>query len=566
MLFSIAIFILVLGVLVFVHELGHFLAAKACGIYVDRFSLGMPPRLFGKRIGETDYCIGLLPIGGYVKMAGQEDSPMSEEERENDYGNVPPERWFNKKPVWQRFIVIAAGPIMNLVLGIFLYGLVAAFGGNVPETKVEARVGFVLPDSPASQAPMYEMASAEGEMDFTRDPDAKGWQTGDHIVTIDGSVMDNISTVAVAAALGKGKVLDVRIERPTRDGGIAHYASQIEPELIEDGDHSQFGIAPFATAIVGRVLEGQPAAEQGFEPDDIIVRANGELIDQLTFVKMVSEMTEGETLTMEVARGEETLEIALAPATIGRFEGLGFDPPLYGAEGEHDEDVPTISYASPEVSEASGIKRQDVIEEINGEPATVALLRKVQRESAGKTVEFTIKRPPLLFGLVQSESTVTASLSPTAVGSIGVVFGDRQVFHRVPPGQVIPEAFRRGFGALSMTIDTLKSLVSGVLKPKDVGGPLLIAQMASSAARAGLRWLVEMTAFISVNLCVVNLLPLPVLDGGLLVLLLGEGIRRKPLGAKSEERLQKVGLVLILSLLLFVTFNDIMRWFTMTYF
>ena len=128
MLIDILIFILVLGVLIFVHELGHFLAAKACNIYVDRFSLGMPPRAFGVKIGETDYCIGALPLGGYVKMAGQEDAPLSDEERDSTYGHVPEHRWFNKKPVWQRCIVIVAGPLMNFVLAIVLYGVVAAVG------------------------------------------------------------------------------------------------------------------------------------------------------------------------------------------------------------------------------------------------------------------------------------------------------------------------------------------------------------------------------------------------------------------------------------------------------
>ncbi|MFM1918892.1 MAG: hypothetical protein RLZZ303_526, partial [Candidatus Hydrogenedentota bacterium] len=105
------VFILVLSLLVFVHELGHFLAAKACNIYCDRFSIGMPPRLFGFKWGETDYCIGALPFGGFVKMAGQEDAPLSDEEREATYGHVPSDRWFNNKPVYQRIIVLVAGPL-----------------------------------------------------------------------------------------------------------------------------------------------------------------------------------------------------------------------------------------------------------------------------------------------------------------------------------------------------------------------------------------------------------------------------------------------------------------------
>ena len=173
LLMNVLIFIVVLGVLIFFHEMGHFLAAKACGIYVDRFSLGMPPRVAGVRLGETDYCIGALPIGGYVKMAGQEDAPLSEEEREKDYGHVPPERWYNQKPVWQRMIVIAAGPFMNLVLGILLYGIVAAAGTLVPESEILARIGFVKPDSPAASAPLYRVPSTGDSENLSREPDGQ---------------------------------------------------------------------------------------------------------------------------------------------------------------------------------------------------------------------------------------------------------------------------------------------------------------------------------------------------------------------------------------------------------
>ena len=133
---DIFVFLIVLGVLVFVHELGHFVAAKACGIYVDRFSLGMPPRIFGFKFGETDYCVGLLPIGGYGKMAG-------EEERESAYGRVPTDRWFNKKPVWQRAIVLIAGPAMNIVLALAIYALMAGYGREVPLHLEDTRIGLV---------------------------------------------------------------------------------------------------------------------------------------------------------------------------------------------------------------------------------------------------------------------------------------------------------------------------------------------------------------------------------------------------------------------------------------
>ena len=138
------------------------------------------------------------------------------------------------------------------------------------------------------------------------------------------------------------------------------------------------------------------------------------------------------------------------------------------------------------------------------------------------------------------------------------------VFHRAAAREVVPEAFRQGFKALSRTIKTLAMLFTGTVSPSDLGGPVLIYQVTTTAASMGLMWLFKITAFISVNLCVFNLLPLPVLDGGLLLLLSWEGIRRKPLPEKALERIQQVGLVIIISLLLFVTYNDILRWVTST--
>ncbi|HOD52053.1 MAG TPA: site-2 protease family protein, partial [Candidatus Hydrogenedentes bacterium] len=232
------VFIIVLGVLIFFHEMGHFIAAKACHIYVDRFSLGMPPRLFGIKLGETDYCVGALPIGGYVKMAGQEDTPLTEEERQKQYGEVPPERWFNNRPVWQRMIVITAGPVMNVVLGVLLYGIVAAVGTEVPESEVTARVGFVKPESPAATAPMYRIPDTAENTATAGEPDTTGWRTGDLIISVDGEAMRSFSDVGFAAILGAGRVLDVLLER-SEEGETVRYLSRIEPQHVEDSKHTQ---------------------------------------------------------------------------------------------------------------------------------------------------------------------------------------------------------------------------------------------------------------------------------------------------------------------------------------
>ena len=151
-------------------------------------------------------------------------------------------------------------------------------------------------------------------------------------------------------------------------------------------------------------------------------------------------------------------------------------------------------------------------------------------------------------------------MSVTPVGAMGVVWDTKMVFHRAKFLEIVPEALTQSRLALERTLRVMALLFSGGLSPKDLGGPLMIGQVVTGAAHLGMSWLLEMTAFISINLCVFNLLPLPVLDGGHLAFLTLEGIRRKPLSVRVMETIQKFGLVFIILLVLFVTYNDIARW------
>jgi regulator of sigma E protease len=557
MITSIIVFLLVLSVLVFVHELGHFLAAKACGIYCDRFSLGMPPRVFGFKWGETDYCIGALPLGGYVKMAGQEDAPQSDENREEQYGHVPPERWFNNKPVWQRTIVIVAGPFMNFVLAVVLFGAAAAMGAFVSEAEVTNQIGLVAEGSPAESAPMYLLPAGTDTADISGDPDTVGWKTGDRIISIDGETMESIGDVAVTALLGKGSVLDVVMERTGDDGVVRRYLSPVVPKVLdEETEYAKFGVAPFQAALIDDVMAEMPAAEAGLEPGDEIVRANGAYIDKVTLSMLVENLGPDEALELEVRRDAKTY--VLQPKPMGRFKDIVFAHEVTPDEVS-DDAHPEIFMVTEEAQKATGLQRHDVITEINGEPATVALLTDLERTRPGESLEITVERPSILFGLGQRAAVLNMQLPSTAVPAIGVMWGTKTVFHRTPPAEVIPEAFREMWVNTKRTYQILGSLFRGVVGPKELGGPVMIYQVTTQAANEGLYKLMKMAAFISVNLAVFNLLPLPVLDGGQLVMLAVEGIRRRPLDIRVMERVQQFGLLLILALILFVTFNDVSR-------
>lgn len=561
MIFNIVVFILVLSWLVFFHELGHFLAAKACGIYCERFSLGMPPRIFGMKLGETDYCIGALPIGGYVKMAGQEDVPMTDEEREKEYGDIPPERWFSTKPVWQRVIVIAAGPIMNLILAVFMYGVVAAVGDEVPEFKVDSRVGQIESESPALEAPLYRIVGENASVDRSKDPDAIGWMTGDRILSVDGDPIQNIiPDLATKAALAGGKELSVLLERTAADSTVVRYRSFVTPKIMTEGERlARIGISFFRGIVIEDVKDGWPAAEAGLKKGDEILRADGLPVDSVTLILTLAEFEDNQPVELEVSSDTGVRTVSLETRGMGRFPNfLAYVP----EDSENEDTRPVIAAISLEQEEATGLKRKDIITEINGEPATYALLNELEHGKPGETLNVNVLRPAIWFGILRGEETFDAELPLDRVGSIGVMMRDKSVFVRSAPGEVIPDALQSSKKALLLTTNTLSQLLTGNVSPRDLGGPVMIAQITTSAARMGFSWLFEMTAFISINLAIFNLLPLPVLDGGHLMFLAIESVRRKPLSTRVMEWIQQAGLVFIIMLMLFVTFNDLHRWIT----
>lgn len=558
-LFDILIFIVVLGLLVFFHELGHFLAAKACNVYVDRFSLGMPPRVAGFRFGDTDYCIGALPLGGYVKMAGQEDSPLSDEERQETYGHVPEERWFNNRPIWQRIIIIAAGPFMNVVLAVLLYGIVAAVGAYVPLSDTEARVGQTIPGSPAETAPLFRMSADGAAPNTNRPPDAVGWQTSDLILSINGKRVRSIEDVGIDAVLGAGELMSVVIERTEADGTKARYLSPVKPVVLGSEKRLRFGVVGFETAMIGNVSDGSPAAAAGIQKGDVVLRANGKTVDAGTYIKTVEQTPEGQSIAFDIERDGKPLTISATPSTVGRFMGMEVWS-SYSGRGKIDKQAqPVITAVSDDFGANPPVKPRDVIERIDGQPASITLLDEIERARPGQSVRVDIKRPAVLYGLLRKESTLSSTLPISSVRDLGVHMDVKMVYHRVEVGQVIPEAFKLTWQATERTMRTLVMLVTGAVSPKELGGPVMIYQVTTMAAQLGYSWLLNITAFISVNLCIFNLLPLPVLDGSLLVYLVIEGIRRKPLNVQVLERIQQVGLLLIVGLLLYVTFNDVSR-------
>lgn len=559
---NILIFLLVLSFLVFFHELGHFLAAKACNIYVDRFSVGMPPRVFGFKWGETDYCIGALPIGGFVKMAGQEDAPLSEEEREREYGAIPPDRWFNNKPVWQRLMVLLAGPVANLILAVVLYGVLVGVGEQVPESMLSPRVGKVQADYPAASARLYAIGDQTETPDMSGEPDAIGWKTGDVIVSMNGAPIENIvPALAVNALLhGDSTQHDFVIERTNPDDSKSLFRCSMMPAKKNDEPYPRFGVEPYSAVLVADVMPDTPALAAGLQADDIILQANGAIVDSATFLELTQDMPEGGTLDLLVARGEERIHLTLAPKTVGRLKSV-----VLGASGGRDTaetTPPVVSLIEKEYSASTGLQRKDVITTVDGNPITAKAFQDLLMASPGKTLSVTVQRPAILFGALQRGAELKMELPVDSVRAIGIAMSTKTVFHRVPMAEIFPAAIDKSYTAVSQTLLTLKALALRDVSPKDLGGPVMIFQVTRDAAAMGWGRLLDITALISINLFVFNLLPLPVLDGGQILINSIEGIRRKPVSMVVLERYQTVGLVMIIGLMLFVTWNDVGRLIT----
>ncbi len=354
---SILSFVIVLGLLIFVHEFGHFLFAKLFNVKVLKFSLGFGPKLFGKQLGETEYLVSAFPLGGYVKMYGENPS------EEVDQDQVA--RSFARKPVWQRFIIVAGGPTFNILFAAFLFFLLFSIVG-LPQPLPGTKIGGVSPDSPA---------------------EAAGLKSGDIILSINGKKTDRWEDVST------------------------------------------------------------------------IIRDSG-----------------GEPVTLMVQRGDETIKVV-------------------------------------------GTPREQEIKNIFG--------------------EVTGKR--LLLGISRTEEVVYEKVSLLRALSAGIT---------------------QTWNIIYLTIMGIVKMIQNVIPAKELGGPILIAQLAGQRMEAGWVSLVSFMGFLSVNLGILNLFPIPILDGGHLVFFSVEAIRRKPLSMRTQELLQQVGLVIIIGLMFFVFYNDLVRLFT----
>ena len=452
-LISLLSIIVLLGVIIGIHELGHFLAARKFNVHVIRFKIGFGKTLvsrFDKR--GTEFSIGLLPLGGYVQMLG-EDNPI--QGKDSDPDNYSEEISYPQASLGARAIITAAGPIANFVLAVIAYFLIFMIGVK----DLVPLVGAVNDDSLAMQA---------------------GIEVGDRIVSIDNKEVVSLKDLNTLLALRIGETGSILVNYKKPNSDLQYSESvNIENWLSSELDQSiisSFGILPFIPPIVSSVQVGSPADKSGIESGDQIIRVGDNVIRTwYELVEEISSIPDKET-SLTIKRNGTSFSV---PASIGSVQDeLGIKIGRIGITRiSSNEEIPdeflVITKKGPIESFALGIK---------------------------ETYNFTV-----------------------------------------------------------LILDSIGKMITGSISAENIGGPIQIAVLSGTAAKAGLVSFISMIALLSINLGLVNLLPIPILDGGQLVLIAAEKIKGSPLSPGFVEFAYRIGLLLVIGLMVFAVVNDITR-------
>jgi len=540
-----------IAVLVVVHEFGHFLVAKLFGVGVPVFSVGMGPRVFGIRWKGTDYRLSAVPVGGYVRMSGAD--PFGEEDFSGD-GYVPPEKDFMKKPVWQRLLIMLAGPAANLVLPVVLFAGLYLWG--VPDTLTV--VGQVSHDSAADQV---------------------GLQVDDRILAVEGEPVEASGRLNDLLVERVGTPVDLTIARGEQELSITLPPGAYELETPSRIKLSSLGasLRPASTRF-GIDDPDSPAARAGLQSLDGVLAVDGAPVE--TWTELQDALTPGASHTVRYVRGdEETGERTEGEVTLEPDPSWSprLDDPLSNAFGMVPAQVfvGTIMKGLP--GDQAGLKPGDRVYAIDGTPVHdfSELVRLVNTSLDTSGPEPTSS--PLTVELVRDGERLAHTLTPIVDDEPSVYGTTYRVligFSPPPQTEVSGEPITVRYGPIEATgkgvertyqavVDTftaLSSLARGLGNPADaVGGPVAIFTVTGRSLMAGFHYFAGTIAVISVSLAIVNLLPVPALDGGQIAVFLFEWIRGRPLSAEVRMRIQMVGVILLFTLLILVTANDIGR-------
>ena len=539
---SIIGFVVILIPLVVVHELGHFLFAKLFNVRADAFSIGFGPVLFAKKIGETDFRVSAIPLGGYVKLLGEDpNSELSEEDKK---------RALHHQARWKRFFIFFGGPLFNFIWAILVFITMMALG----EPQIGTTIGRVLPDTAAAQS---------------------GFVAGDKIIAIDGEAVTKLDDLMIKLSEKPGQEIQVKVDRKS-----AQQPVDLKVMTTSEEGFSVYGEKKMIGSIDGIVASGRMpkvgiddpqslAAQAGFKTGDEITAINNEKVETFeqldSIYRAFGARTDGVTkapLNFAVKNGDAIRTLTLAPHYSG---DLGKDYGLYSSElfvEQAMKDTP---------AQKAGIQKGDRLVAVNNAPVRSffelrQLIQKAGEDQGKVTVSVERGGKLMPFEIVPQVSTERDPLlKKTQQFTIGVM----PVASMIEPTMVTEKVlnpFVLVYRGTARVIDlSARNLISigkmfqGQVSVKSLGGPILIGKLAGDSLTRGLMDFLKMMAILSIGLGVLNILPIPVLDGGHIVMLGIEGIRGKPLSLKQVEVAQQVGLVAILAIMVIVMKNDISR-------
>lgn len=425
---SLLAFIFVIGVLVFVHELGHYLAARRVGVRVLTFSLGFGPKLLRTQRGDTEFCVSAIPLGGYVRMAGENpDDRRSGREDE-----------FLSKTKWERFQILIAGPAMNVVLAIVVMTGVLYQGAEVPAYETQPPVVGTVADGSAAER--------------------VGIRAGDRVISVAGRVVETWEELFRAVLPRAAREIEVVV----RNAG-GERVLRVTPDSQTQFEMGDLGIAPVLQPQIRSVTPGEPAAAAGIQAGDVIEAVEGDPVSSDELVARINAHAD-EPLRVSVRRGESRRDIVVTPALRGDVGLIG------------------------------------------------------------------------------------VSISPFEVRTI-------------EPGffEAFQLSLARNYEWSGLIFETLVGLFTAETSPRQLVGPLGIAQLSGGAAEIGLIALLSLMSMISLNLGILNLLPIPVLDGGHIAIMAIEGVSRRDFSMRVKERMLLVGFVALMMLMVTVIYNDLTR-------
>lgn len=518
----ILVFGLTISFLVFIHEGGHFLAAKWAGVWVHEFAIGMGPAAWRRKKGETEYTFRILPIGGYVRMAGEDG--LADDDTE-----IPKDRLFSEKSGWARTGIIFAGPFVNVVAALIL---MIVYVGVVGMSFVE--VGEVMPDAPA-----------QGVL-----------RSGDKIVSIDGEPIYSESQMQAAVQSSEGEPLFITIRR-----GDETIQTQIESYFDEEQGRYLVGITfAYPLSRVGQLPDAAPLAQQGLQSGDDILTVNGQAVASWPDVvsALQAAVEQGvDTVSVSARRGNETLQVNVRPDELD-FSALR----NRGAAVQVRASWSVLSRVeNGSVWAESGLQAGDRILSANGLPihSAIELIKAIElAQSRDDTLQIVVDRNGL-------EQTMAVDLSGH---SLEQAFGGLQFEQALrQPGSLgasIQIGSQQLWNFLSLTYFGLKQVITGQMDAQQaLAGPVGIAHILGQSIDQGFQTFFQIVVLLSLILGVFNLLPFPALDGGRIVIIGINGLLKlvvgKPIPPEKEGWIHYVGFMLLIALILFITVGDVQR-------